>query len=135
MLWAVTLSIIDEIHPLAIPSQISLISMHLPSLVKFLDIYSSYCPKTKIWACLGQITRSKFDEICPLAIPNQIPTILFVLRFYGPVNPMGSCPVRSVYLTTLLLGRLSPPSGKPVLCTFFCQKLTTALLESAEGRE
>ena len=25
---------------------------------------------------------------------------LFVLRFYGPVNPMGSCRARSVYLTT-----------------------------------
>ena len=36
---------------------------------------------------------------------------LFVLRFYGPVNPVGSCWVRSVYLTTLLLGRLSPLSG------------------------
>ena len=36
---------------------------------------------------------------------------LFVLRFYGPVNPMGSCRARSVYLTTLLLGRLSPLSG------------------------
>ena len=34
-----------------------------------------------------------------------------VLRFYGPVNPMGSCRARSVYLTTRLLGRLSPPSG------------------------
>ena len=33
---------------------------------------------------------------------------LFVLRFYGPVNPMGSCWVWSVYLTTRLLGRLSP---------------------------
>ena len=34
---------------------------------------------------------------------------LFVLRFYGPVNPLGSCRVLSVYmyLTTLLLGRLS----------------------------
>ena len=31
---------------------------------------------------------------------------LFVLRFYGPVNPMGSN-----YLTTRLLGRLSPLSG------------------------
>ena len=60
---------------------------------------------------------------------------LFVLRFYGPVNPMGSCRARSVYLTTHLLGRLSPLSGSPVLCTFFRQKLTTALLESAEGRE
>ena len=33
--------------------------------------------------------------------------ILFVLRFYGPVNPIGSCRARSVYLTTRLLGRLS----------------------------
>ena len=37
--------------------------------------------------------------------------LLFVLRFYGPVNPMGSCRARSVYLTTRLLGRLSPLSG------------------------
>ena len=36
---------------------------------------------------------------------------LFVLRFYGPVNPMGSCRARSVSLTTRLLGRLSPLSG------------------------
>ena len=36
---------------------------------------------------------------------------LFVLRFYGPVIPMGSCRARSVYLTTRLLGRLSPLSG------------------------
>ena len=36
---------------------------------------------------------------------------LFVLRFYGPVNPMGSCKARSVYLTTRLLDRLSPLSG------------------------
>ena len=36
---------------------------------------------------------------------------LFVLRFYGPVNPMGSCRAQSVYLTTRLLGRLSPLSG------------------------
>ena len=39
------------------------------------------------------------------------PCCLFVLRFYGPVNPMGSCRARSVYLTTRLLGRLSPLSG------------------------
>ena len=38
-------------------------------------------------------------------------SILFVLRFYGPVNPMGSCRAWSVYLTTCLLGRLSPLSG------------------------
>ena len=35
---------------------------------------------------------------------------LFMLRFYGPVNPMGSCRTRSVYQTTRLLGRLSPLS-------------------------
>ena len=37
--------------------------------------------------------------------------ILFVLRFNGPVNPVGSCRARSVYLTTFLLGSLSPLSG------------------------
>ena len=31
-----------------------------------------------------------------------------VLRFYGPVNRMGSCRVKTVYLTTLLLDRLNP---------------------------
>ena len=31
---------------------------------------------------------------------------LFVLRFYGPVDPLGSCQAQSTYLTTLLLGRL-----------------------------
>ena len=36
---------------------------------------------------------------------------LFVLRFYGPVNSMESCRAQSVYLTTRLLGRLSPLSG------------------------
>ena len=42
---------------------------------------------------------------------NSIYQDLFVLRFYGPVNPMGSCRALSVYLTTRLLGRLSPLSG------------------------
>ena len=58
---------------------------------------------------------------------------LFVLRFYGPVNSMGSCRARSAYLTTRLLGRLSPLSAKPVLCTFFRQKLTTALQRKEEN--
>ena len=51
-----------------------------------------------VWNCL----RIK-GEVCM--------TFLFVLRFYGPVNPMGSCRARPVYLTTRLLGRLSPLSG------------------------
>ena len=36
---------------------------------------------------------------------------LFVLSFYGTVNPMGSYRALSVYLTARLLGRLSPLSG------------------------
>ena len=28
----------------------------------------------------------------------------FVLRFYGSVNPIGTCRARSIYLTTLLMG-------------------------------
>ena len=40
---------------------------------------------------------------------DQMPqSALFVLRFYGPVNPMGSYRAQSVYQTTRLLGRLSP---------------------------
>ena len=44
-------------------------------------------------------------------IHSPILNMGFVLRFYGPVNPMGSCRAWSVYLTTRLLGRLSPLSG------------------------
>ena len=54
---------------------------------------------------------------------------------FGSVNPMGSCRARSVHLITLLLDRLSPLSGYPVLCTFFRQKLTITIFESAKGRE
>ena len=82
----------------------------------------------------GVKTAMSFDHYKNV-LQNSLQMVLFVLRFYGPVNPMGSCRARSVYLTTRLLGRLSPLSGSPVLCTFFRQKLTTALLESAEGRE
>ena len=44
-------------------------------------------------------------------IHYMLSVCLFVLRFYGPVNPMGSCRARLVYLTTRLLGRLSPLSS------------------------
>ena len=59
----------------------------------------------------GHINLSKifFFRMLPAAI--VISSCLFVLRFYGPVNPMESCPVPSVYLSRLLLGRLSPLSG------------------------
>ena len=46
-----------------------------------------------------------------MALEHRWSVCLFVLRFYGPVNPMWSCRAGSVYLTTHLLGRLSPLSG------------------------
>ena len=55
-----------------------------------------------------------------------------LLRFHDSLL-FGSCRARSVYLTTSLLGRLSPLSGLPVLCTFFRQKLTTALLDQRKA--
>ena len=62
--------------------------------------------------------RSVFDDVffsavisCQYNVIWYLGRALFVLRFYGPVNPMGSCRARSVYLTTRLLGRLSPLSG------------------------
>ena len=46
---------------------------------------------------------------------------LFVLRFYGPVNPLESCRARSVYLITRLLDRLSPLCGLCVcVCVYVC---------------
>ena len=49
--------------------------------------------------------------ICLTILLLELVDCLFVLRFYGPVNSMGSCRAWSVYLTTHLLGRLSPLSG------------------------
>ena len=49
--------------------------------------------------------------ISVLRVASEPRVCLFVLRFYGPVNPMWSCRARSVYLTTRLLGNLSPLSG------------------------
>ena len=50
-------------------------------------------------------------SVQPSHTTQEYSMFVFVLRFYGPVNPMGSCRARSVYLTTRLLGRLSPQSG------------------------
>ena len=47
----------------------------------------------------------------PVSIFRLITVCLFVLKFYRPVNPMGSCRAWSVYLTMHLLGRLSPLSS------------------------
>ena len=57
------------------------------------------------------------------------------LEFNGPVYNIKVMSSPSVYLTTLFLSKLSPLSGWPVLYTFFCQKLTTTFLETAEVTE
>ena len=60
-----------------------------------------------------KIVRSRMSSarMSSAAVCCVILFVLFVLRFYGQVNPMGSCRARSVYLTIRLLGRLSPLSG------------------------
>ena len=82
--------------------------------------------------CLGKAplmsTAYIFVEIIR-KILIWIHVCLFVLRFYGPVNPMGSCRARSVYLTTRLLGRQSSKRLTSIVHNLR-QKLTTALLES-----
>ena len=68
-------------------------------------------------AGVGQILKlyleyfSSYVHFSKLKRKTQTWVYLFVLRFYSPVNPMGSCQARSVYLTTHLLGRLCPLSS------------------------
>ena len=55
--------------------------------------------------------------------------VVVVLLFY-----VHGKHLRSVNLTTLFLGRLRPPKRlTSTSCTYFRQKMTTALLEKAEG--
>ena len=89
------------------------------SLVRIPYIYKTYLSRKKSWgilnfAGLGAPHKLNFPINTCLIIPRKhilVCSCLFVLRFYGPVNPMGSCRARSVYLTTRLLGRLSPLRG------------------------
>ena len=71
-----------------------------------------FCSSVSKWGThLAQtflMSKRFFRSVCTL--PSDMP-VLFVLRFYGPVIPMGSCRARSAYLTTPLLGRFSPLSG------------------------
>ena len=83
VLWADLSNLLNlsknyEICPLAIPKQISTISMLICTYQvwwKSIDIYWSYHPEMKVQTCRGQTTQSKIDEICPSAIPNQVSTI------------------------------------------------------------
>ena len=49
---------------------------------------------------MSNLQKSYVAELgSELAAPGPA-NCLFMLRFYGPVNPMGSCQARSIYLTT-----------------------------------
>ena len=71
-------------------------------------------PRVKLVSCKSALnppvvcSTDRSKAVVPVLV---LLLVLFVLRFYGPVNPMGSCRARSVYLTTRLLGRLSPLRG------------------------
>ena len=60
---------------------------------------------------LQQFYHRLLQDSISVEVPLHFFVCSFVLRFYGPVNPMGSCQAWSVYLTTLLLVRYSPLSG------------------------
>ena len=62
--------------------------------------------------CHGRI-MPRLAELLFVSITLQIVLMFFfVLKFYCPVNPLGSCHAWSVYLTTLITGQAySPPSG------------------------
>ena len=68
-----------------------------------------------------RVVTPKIDFVC-----------VDVLR---PSQPNGVIWSAVSLLAALLLARLSPLSGLPVLCTFFRQKQSIAILESTEGRE
>ena len=56
-----------------------------------------------LMSTLSQVVLRFYYPVNPLG--SQV-----VLWFYYPVNPLGSCQMLSVYLITLLKGRLSPLS-------------------------
>ena len=82
-------------HPLGFWEGLRFMIVALPGLFSYLFFFSTQFRKISL----------RYKKI------GYNINVLFVLRFYGPVNPMGSCRARSVYLTTHLLGRLSPLSG------------------------
>ena len=94
----------------------------------FLDTVTSTCTcgQAGLHGWVGRSVNAEPEEklLRSILVLHKNVFCLFVLRFYCPFNTMGSL-ARSVYLITLFLGRLSPLGSKPVLCTFFRQKLTT----------
>ena len=71
----IALSKMDNICLLAIPKQMSTISMHIPSLVKIHKyiLKLSSRNKKKTWMCQGQKTLSKSEAICPQQFQSRSP--------------------------------------------------------------
>ena len=95
-------------------------SVVLPTLLYACETWTVYQRHAKRLnhfhtSCLRKLLKIKWQHRIPdtevLKRAGMQSVGLFVLRFYGPANPMGSCRARSVYLTTRLLDRLSPLSG------------------------
>ena len=80
-----------------------------------LTVYLTYSTDEALWGTSNEYPQHMFSWTNEKNIYLDMPIVwhfcLFVLWFYGPVNPMGSYRVWSVYLTTLLLGRFSPLSS------------------------
>ena len=71
VLWAdMSVSKTDEICPLAIQNQISLISMHVPSLVKVPLHLLKLLSRSENMGMSGEITLSKFDKNLPICNPD-----------------------------------------------------------------
>ena len=70
-----------------------------------------FCTNIVVLYIKSKVMKSRIRWCKTFALGACPGVSLFVLMFYGPVNPMGLCRARSVYLTTRLLGRLSPLSG------------------------
>ena len=58
---------------------------------------------------------------------------LLMFRFYGPVNPMGSCRARSVYLIKHLLDRLSPLTVNQYCAHSFTRNRQLPVLNQRKG--
>ena len=83
--------------------------IHCPASILYKSIAGRYRPVSYPDGPITARYRFIKDVYC-------VACLFVVLRFYGSVNPIESCRARSVYLTTLSLGRLSPLSGYNQYC-------------------
>ena len=79
------------------------INHYLKSVSKVAFLHRFYC-SVNFFVLLSMISQGVCVCVC-------VCVCVFKLEFYSPVNIIKVMSSRSVYLTTLLLGRLSPLSG------------------------